>query len=78
MELIKVDREASLAGEFGIGLNPKARLTGNLLEDEKAGRTLHIAFGNNMDMPEGRTTARRTGTSCSRRRASSPTPAKCS
>ncbi|BAI61926.1 conserved hypothetical protein [Methanocella paludicola SANAE] len=52
-ELIKVDREASLAGEFGIGLNPKARLTGNLLEDEKAGRTLHIAFGNNTDMPGG-------------------------
>ena len=52
-ELIHVDKEASLAGEFGIGLNPKARLTGNLLEDEKAGRTLHIAFGNNTDMPGG-------------------------
>lgn len=52
-ELIGVDREASLAGEFGIGLNPKAQLTGNLLEDEKAARTLHIAFGNNMDMPGG-------------------------
>lgn len=53
-ELIHVDGEASLAGEFGIGLNPKARLTGNLLEDEKAGRTLHIAFGNNADMPGGK------------------------
>ena len=53
IELIHVDRDASLAGEFGIGLNPKARLTGNLLEDEKAGRTLHIAFGNNRDMPGG-------------------------
>jgi leucyl aminopeptidase (aminopeptidase T) len=52
-ELIHVDKEASLAGEFGIGLNPNARLTGNLLEDEKAGRTLHIAFGNNTDMPGG-------------------------
>jgi leucyl aminopeptidase (aminopeptidase T) len=52
-ELIGVDREASLAGEFGIGLNPGARLTGNLLEDEKAARTLHIAFGNNRDMPGG-------------------------
>jgi len=52
-DLISVDKEASLAGEFGIGLNEKARLTGNLLEDEKAGRTLHIAFGQNTDMPGG-------------------------
>jgi leucyl aminopeptidase (aminopeptidase T) len=52
-ELISVDREASLAGEFGIGLNPKARLTGNLLEDEKVAGTLHIAFGANEDMPGG-------------------------
>ncbi len=52
-ELIHVDKEASLAGEFGIGLNTKARLTGNLLEDEKAALTLHIAFGNNTDMPGG-------------------------
>lgn len=52
-ELTSVDHEASLAGEFGIGLNPKARLTGNLLEDEKAGGTLHIAFGANEDMPGG-------------------------
>jgi len=52
-ELTGVDREASLSGEFGIGLNPMARLTGNLLEDEKAARTLHIAFGNNRDMPGG-------------------------
>lgn len=52
-ELLGIDREASLAGEFGIGLNPKAQLTGNLLEDEKAAKTLHIAFGNNMDMLGG-------------------------
>ncbi len=52
-ELTSVDRDASLAGEFGIGLNPKARLTGNLLEDEKVLGTLHIAFGANEDMPGG-------------------------
>lgn len=53
-ELISVDGDASLAGEFGIGLNPKARLSGLLLEDEKVYGTLHIAFGNNEDMPGGK------------------------
>lgn len=33
--------------ELGIGLNPKAKVTGNTLEDEKAQETAHIAFGNN-------------------------------
>ncbi len=33
--------------EFGIGLNPKARISGNVLEDEKVLNTAHIAFGNN-------------------------------
>jgi leucyl aminopeptidase (aminopeptidase T) len=31
--------------EFGIGLNPKAVLSGDVLEDEKALGTCHIAFG---------------------------------
>jgi leucyl aminopeptidase (aminopeptidase T) len=51
--LLDVDDEASLAGEFGIGLNEKARITGLLLEDEKAYGTVHIAFGGNQDMPGG-------------------------
>jgi len=34
--------------EFGIGLNPKAKVTGNVLEDEKAKNTAHLAFGNNI------------------------------
>ena len=33
--------------ELGIGTNPKAIITGNVLEDEKALGTCHIAFGNN-------------------------------
>ncbi len=33
--------------EFGIGLNPKARVTGNVLEDEKVINTAHFAFGTN-------------------------------
>jgi hypothetical protein len=52
-ELISLDNMASVIGEMGIGLNPKAKLTGNLLEDEKAGKTAHIAFGYNENMPNG-------------------------
>ncbi|MFD1205620.1 aminopeptidase [Sporosarcina contaminans] len=33
--------------ELGIGTNHAARLTGNILEDEKAYNTIHIAFGSN-------------------------------
>ena len=31
--------------ELGIGTNPAARLTGNILEDEKVMGTIHLAFG---------------------------------
>ena len=34
-----------LIAEFGIGTNPLATLTGNILEDEKAVGTAHLAFG---------------------------------
>ncbi|HID73631.1 MAG TPA: aminopeptidase [Thermoplasmata archaeon] len=33
--------------EFGIGLNPNARIIGNPLEDEKVMGTIHIALGDN-------------------------------
>lgn len=34
--------------EFGIGTNYKAKITGNVLEDEKVLGTVHVAFGNNL------------------------------
>lgn len=49
--LVKILKEAgpkawNLA-EFGVGTNPKARLIGNVLEDEKVLGTCHIALGDN-------------------------------
>jgi leucyl aminopeptidase (aminopeptidase T) len=52
-KLTGLDEEASVIGELGIGINPGAKLTGNMLEDEKAFRTAHIAFGNNSEFPGG-------------------------
>jgi leucyl aminopeptidase (aminopeptidase T) len=52
-ELLDTDAGARTIGELGIGLNPKARLVGIMLEDEKADRTAHIAFGSNIGMPGG-------------------------
>ena len=57
LRLLRVDDWADRIGELGIGLNPGARITGVLLEDEKAGRTAHVAFGCNTDMPGGRNTS---------------------
>ncbi|OPY28054.1 MAG: Thermophilic metalloprotease (M29) [Methanocella sp. PtaU1.Bin125] len=36
-------------GEFGIGINDKAQITGVILEDEKALKTCHFALGSNYD-----------------------------
>jgi leucyl aminopeptidase (aminopeptidase T) len=36
--------------ELGIGTNDKARITGSVLEDEKAIGTVHMAFGDNKSM----------------------------
>ncbi|HPB06628.1 MAG TPA: peptidase M17 [Rectinema sp.] len=36
-------------GEFGIGLNPAAHISGNMLEDEKIMGTIHFAIGSNYD-----------------------------
>ncbi|MFX1387076.1 MAG: aminopeptidase, partial [Promethearchaeota archaeon] len=52
-KLTSLDEDARIIGELGIGLNPGAKLSGNLLEDEKALKTAHIAFGNNENMDGG-------------------------
>jgi aminopeptidase len=57
-QITSVDEEASVIGELGIGINPGARLTGNMLEDEKAFRTGHVAFGANYEFPGGRNHSR--------------------
>jgi len=40
-------KEAYNIAELGIGTNPNAEITGNVLEDEKVLGTAHIALGNN-------------------------------
>jgi len=42
-------KNARNIGELGIGLNPRATISGNMLEDEKAFSTCHFAVGHNYD-----------------------------
>ncbi len=42
--------EAEGLGEFGIGANPRAAITGNALEDERALGVAHVALGGNRDL----------------------------
>jgi aminopeptidase len=42
-------RNARNIGEFGVGLNPRAKIVGNVLEDEKVLSTVHFAIGSNYD-----------------------------
>ncbi len=44
---IKEPEKVYNVAEFGIGMNPQARIIGNVLEDEKVMGTIHIAFGDN-------------------------------
>jgi len=42
--------DARSIAELGVGTNEKARVVGNILEDEKVLGTVHVAIGNNMSM----------------------------
>ncbi|MBS7655497.1 hypothetical protein KEJ50_03245 [Candidatus Bathyarchaeota archaeon] len=46
---LEYSRNAMHIGEFGLGLNDKAKIVGNVLEDEKVLGTIHIAIGSNYD-----------------------------
>ena len=48
-EAVIYKKNARNIGELGIGLNPAATITGNMLEDEKAFHTCHFAIGENYD-----------------------------
>ncbi len=51
IELIEpYGKPARNIAELGIGTNEKATIIGNILEDEKALKTVHIAIGDNMSM----------------------------
>jgi leucyl aminopeptidase (aminopeptidase T) len=51
---LNTDERSSTVGEFAFGINSKARFVEEFLEAEKMFHTIHIAFGNNSDMPNGK------------------------
>jgi aminopeptidase len=53
-ETFQTDDWSDIVGEFAFGINPKARFVQEFLEAEKILGTIHVAFGNNTDMPGGK------------------------
>ncbi|MDF0590913.1 aminopeptidase [Candidatus Methanocrinis natronophilus] len=55
-EICEYDSPATKrVGEFGIGLNPGARIIGNMLMDEKVEGTVHFAFGDSYGLGKSST-----------------------
>lgn len=48
--IYSADSKAKSVAEFAIGTNPHAKLSGNILEDEKILGTIHFAFGSNVTL----------------------------
>jgi leucyl aminopeptidase (aminopeptidase T) len=51
---LATDDWSNIAGEFAFGINQKARLINEFLEAEKIFGTIHMAFGHNLDFPNGK------------------------
>jgi leucyl aminopeptidase (aminopeptidase T) len=53
-EWLATDEWSNIVGEFAFGINKKARLVNEFLEAEKVFGTTHMAFGHNLDFPNGK------------------------
>jgi aminopeptidase len=53
-ETFQTDDWSDVVGEFAFGINPEARFVQEFLEAEKMLGTIHVAFGDNTDMPGGK------------------------
>ena len=53
-DTFETDDWSDVVGESALGINPRARFVDEFLEAEKILGTIHVAFGNNTDMPGGK------------------------